>query len=1024
MAKFEDLPTELISWIADYLGVGELADLTQTARKLYHVADPILYSRAKDVAYDPSQPHKNPLRCAAQSGNVGTIRKCIAAGFGLNMQLGESKDVEKIKTECYSRRVEALEGKRIWDKDALLDKTQGQRDDPDTLWDDAYDDPADFETSSTPPDNSYSRRTRQPNASSYPRPSVFVVPCTPRALHLAAIGGHDEAVEVLLDHGADIDAYAKNACDCPFYTDRLAMDHLDPAPTCQCSGNSALHLAICHFHESTVKLLLKRGASIQTAKRMLTPSFSALHTAAATGQAGLCAYLLDEGYVEDIEIHDGHSSSFGLTALYWAVYHGHWNTTVPALLERGTDINAKYASDLNDIPDIERLENDLDGSEESVEESSIIYDTFLCDACSRGHFDEALKLIRLGADVNKGRLLGDAITDTPLHVLCHSGGLERRPPFNPPIQLSKARDQSQDEDALRQLFEVLIQEGADIEAVAYEDLGYTPLHEAASNHFVVGVQALLAAGADVHSLSYAKSTPLLEACSCIPGYNNNPYSAAPHTRATNFDILPITGRITRDNGLSDGYCTIKLLLDHGSNINATGLGGNNALHLLCRNGYVRNESDYGSSQRVIRLLLDRGIDVSVRNDIGRTAFQEAFVHGFYSICNLLLRYQKATPRLTFNEVAKMAEALITMPNQEGWEMLLDLDTENHLASTSKFLRRLYNRLHLQNETSKAICAYLERRPPRLNAEEKGEILCLAIRQQHTRLIKHMLALKAPVNRPDQYNRTSLSNAVAVFPNDAGLAKLTQDLLSAGADLHFRPTRETFTTPLQVAIASHKTFAVERMLRHRPLRGDREAPKGVYLHAAVLHGPGSWEMVNMLLRSGAQLTELDKHGDTPLGCFLKTLLTPGTWVKEGQSSDKTRAERRRIANRVCATIRHLWTKDIDVRARNKVDKSIMSYLAAIKLYSGYGVFRVELANLVREQIKVVPADGCKGPERVTLEFHDSDSYDDLDVVETLNSDDEAEDPFADDMDYWLYGEALDMGMEEDEEDAVMVGGSPF
>lgn len=956
MAIFQDLPTELVGWIADYLTVGELAGLVQTATKFYHIADPILYERAKNIKHDPYRPHENPLWYAAHNGIAGTIKKCIAAGFDANMQLDEVRAMETLKTMCFSGRVEALKGKELWKMPK--DVTDVPRYATDELCKHAYEDPT-----------VYSRPTGRHNPT---RPSATKVSCTPRALHLAAIGGHDEAVEALLDNGAHIDAYANNMCDCEFYKVREDLHDLLPTTDGPNIGNSPIHLAICHFRESTAKLLLKRGAPVQTAGSMFTPSFSVLHTAAATGQAGLCAYLLDEGYVENIDMHDDHLNGFGVTALFWAYYHGHWNTTVPLLLERGADINVKQASML-DVSALEDPPIFADGLR-------IRFDTLLYDACTYGHFDEACKLIRLGADVNKGQWLGDESIDTPLGAVCQGVLSDKRPPFSPPIQLSKARDQREDDDALRNLIELLVQQGADVNGGRPGD---SPLHLAAGQYCVVAVQALLAAGADVHLQSCKKITPLLMACSfCTPVYNTRPYGDNPHTGDSNTGPIRFT---SREGSLSDGYCTIKLLLEYGSDVSARNIDGNTALHLLCKSSGSLTDPSGGALKSTIRLLLDRGIDTSARNNCGQTASQEAFLREHYDICDLLLRYQKGTPCLTPDEAAERASALVAKPtNQEAWDMLLDLDTENHLASTSEFIWALYTRTTGDPVTLATICAYMERRPPRLNAEEKGRILCLAIRQRFARLIKHMLALKAPVNRPDELGRTSLYNAVTEFSDNEELANLTRDLLRAGADIHFKNSKE-METPLQVAIAGGKIFAIETMLRHRPLRDDREAPTGVYLHTAVLHGPNDGGMVNLLLRSGARLTELDERGDTPLGCFLETLQAPEKWLTRRLPSQPRHRNPRQRATQACAMIRQLWTRDIDVRARNKADKSILSFLTAITLYAGDSAFGKELAWQVREQIKVVPAEGCKGPERPMLEFHISAIFDDRDLLVFSDSD---------------------------------------
>lgn len=159
-----------------------------------------------------------------------------------------------------------------------------------------------------------------------------------------------------------------------------------------------------------------------------------------------------------------------------------------------------------------------------------------------------------------------------------------------------------------------------------------------------------------------------------------------------------------------------------------------------------------------------------------------------------------------------------------------------------------------------------------------------------------------------------------------------------------------------------------MLRHRPLRDDPEAPKGVYLHEAVTGGPDAEGLATLLLRSGSTLTELDANLDTPLGSFLRQLVHENRWtstwrpqVSGGQAPGVRRKECRRLATKIGNLIQLLWTKDIDVQARNKGDKSIRSYLTSLRLYEGDGgrntcMVRQELASHLQQRVKVVTVAG--------------------------------------------------------------------
>ncbi len=65
---------------------------------------------------------------------------------------------------------------------------------------------------------------------------------------------------------------------------------------------------------------------------------------------------------------------------------------------------------------------------------------------------------------------------------------------------------------------------------------------------------------------------------------------------------------------SGGYADIvKLLIEHGANVNAKSSVGNTALTYACCGGY----------EDVVRILLDAGADVEHQNDNGHTPLMEA-----------------------------------------------------------------------------------------------------------------------------------------------------------------------------------------------------------------------------------------------------------------------------------------------------------------------------------------------------------------------------------------------------------------
>jgi ankyrin repeat protein len=95
------------------------------------------------------------------------------------------------------------------------------------------------------------------------------------ALHLAAFFGQPEAVKVLLDHGADPGAVARNtSAVTPLHSAiagrnlevvRLLLMHGADANARQHGGWTALHAAALHGDVAIARLLLARGASPQAA---------------------------------------------------------------------------------------------------------------------------------------------------------------------------------------------------------------------------------------------------------------------------------------------------------------------------------------------------------------------------------------------------------------------------------------------------------------------------------------------------------------------------------------------------------------------------------------------------------------------------------------------------------------------------------------------------------------------------------------------------------------------------------------
>jgi len=71
--------------------------------------------------------------------------------------------------------------------------------------------------------------------------------------------------------------------------------------------------------------------------------------------------------------------------------------------------------------------------------------------------------------------------------------------------------------------------------------------------------------------------------------------------------------------------TVKLLIEHGAELESKNNKWSNALHVAC----------YGKRLTVIKILLDKGMDINVRDDQGRTAVFIACKNGYLAVAALL-----------------------------------------------------------------------------------------------------------------------------------------------------------------------------------------------------------------------------------------------------------------------------------------------------------------------------------------------------------------------------------------------------
>ncbi|KAK4034774.1 ankyrin repeat-containing domain protein [Parachaetomium inaequale] len=414
------LPIELLVFIIDGLDrVEDIAALALTNRRLYSTANPLLYKRA--ALCDDAR----SLAWAANRGLVSTLRMALAAGVDPNHEFIECLPAEEWERVSAAARADAAAGRpkarwAMWDFNNRPRAADAKwTPEPVTDGGEDADTPAGTSTVAPTPrapsvsdqdsvvsseEDLSQRSDATPATEPSPTPTPDTLTRRYNAVHLAARGGHNEILAMLLRHSAAVNVSSERFCACtPVYGLLNALEC--PQQDADCPMWTPLHAAICHAHTDTAKLLLAHKASplmetlrdsrspdTDTATAELAGAATALHHAAGMGLSDLVQHILSTKIQTDINIQDTHTT----TPFYHAYAARRWTTTVPLLLKLGADIHCE--------------------TKMYIPYTAI---TPLGEACRLGDFDAADRLLELGADPRRGFV---ALTSggclTPLHMCC------------------------------------------------------------------------------------------------------------------------------------------------------------------------------------------------------------------------------------------------------------------------------------------------------------------------------------------------------------------------------------------------------------------------------------------------------------------------------------------------------------------------------------------------------------------------------------------------------------------------------
>ncbi|KAK0641940.1 ankyrin repeat-containing domain protein [Cercophora newfieldiana] len=715
------LPAELIAFVIDHLDrLKDLSALARTDRKLYSSANPIVYKRAV------SQGDAWPLAWAAHCGVAGTLKRVLAAGVGPDHAFVDCLPLDDWKrVNAAARQQPAAAAAPGGDDHVDWDADNGSESTAE--WSIETEDDSDHAGTSTthqPSSNSNSEPwSWGPVANDSDRDSdVWMDELAPprsdgasstldeqeresdagpaalgdnmivrryNALHLAVQAGHHDIVEILLDHGASVNAACERLCECTRLYGLLNAAEC-PQPVQSPPQWSPLHLAICHSRPETAKLLLSRGAT----PIMDPPTdgdesqcITALHHAATMGLTDVVRYLVDNGIQKEIDVRDAKT----LTPLYHAYAERRWET-IALLIELGADINVD--------------------TKVYLPYSTI---TPLGEACRLGHFDTADRLVDLGADPNRGFIiteLGKGLT--PLHLCAMPSARPVRAPPSPEDPFLRMLEEGQKGVLMMQAIAKLISKGAVLDMV--DCSGDTPLIAAAQNHNVPALRALIAAGVNVHERNTVGRTALMQA---IMGPQN-----------------PIAATLNDENPEPLAQ-SVQILIAGGARLDERDSEGNTILHLV-----FKGSNTFHSMQKAaLRILMNSpGVaDLSqVRDKDHHTPLQLAFAARNLEACDVLVRRGCIRGTLDQSELMAMfIDSLASPGEQDALDFVLDLDVNGSLTTDPAIFTALLAKS--KYTAIRAARAIAQRGLPAITPADATKLLCMAVRMGETALAGSLMA---------------------------------------------------------------------------------------------------------------------------------------------------------------------------------------------------------------------------------------------------------------------------------------------
>lgn len=434
-------------------------------------------------------------------------------------------------------------------------------------------------------------------------------------LHLAAIRGDTDIIELLLDAGSDINI-TNGIRNTPLhwaaqfgnqFTIQLLLNKGADVNRTNIDGDTALHFAVNEKNIATINLLIKHNAKVNATNEA---GNTLLHVAAKNTDLLTLDLLLKEGAKVNVTNMDGNSP------LHIAAQGGN-KSMLELLLDNGANINFNNKDGRSPLHcavlggNIFNIELLLSKGAK-INTKDCIGDTLIHFAAKRRETSILELLLNQGIDISITNYYGDS----PLHIAVTN--------------------------EIIPIIELLLNRGADVNMTNSD--GYSPLYLAVQSAILPIVKLLLDNGSVVNAIIENGSTPLhaaaLSGCLSIVELLLS--------KGANVNVTDKSGNTPLHFAVNSGMpFVVNALLHKGAAVNVTNKVGDSPLHLAATvastrsvdmNSIDKDELNDAIRQKfIVNLLLDRGIDVNKTNNHGDMALHLAAKSGFKYFVELLLQ---------------------------------------------------------------------------------------------------------------------------------------------------------------------------------------------------------------------------------------------------------------------------------------------------------------------------------------------------------------------------------------------------